>query len=142
MIRTVQVAIIVALAFTACASRQHRDSAGKIELDGNQVVHLKGAPYFCFSYIGNGQERHQCATSNDLCGQLVAARTAEKFEMTSACREGNAVYCFAWAEGEASNSQCYETEPDCTEQSAETGKRVGETNVSGCQHFERDHQSF
>ena len=134
--------VVTVVALTACATGPRRDAAGKLELDLNKIVHKQGAPYFCFSYIGNGQERHQCNVSEELCQQNITTRTAEKFEMTSACRQGEGVFCFAWAEGEMSNSQCYETEPDCTEVSTETAGRVGKENVSTCQHFERAHQSF
>ena len=132
----------VALGLTACASRQHRDATGRLELNPNQLEHTKDAPYFCFSFAGNGQERHECSVSEASCQQRTTARTEEKFQMTGACRPGDAVFCFAWAEGEMTHSQCYETEPDCTEVSAEIAAKVSKENVSACQHFDRTHQSF
>ena len=116
--------------------------ARSMTVDGNRLTHRSGEPFYCFAYTGNGQERHECAVSNDLCQARITARTAEKFEMASACKESEGVYCFGWVEGETSNSQCYETEPDCTELSAEISARVGKENASACQHFDRTHQTY
>ena len=140
--RILHAVIFVAVALTACATMPKRDASGRVELDGNRLTHRSGEPFYCFAYTGNGQERHECAVSNDLCQARITARTAEKFEMASACKESEGVYCFGWVEGETSNSQCYETEPDCTELSAEISARVGKENASACQHFDRTHQTY
>ena len=133
---------LVAVALTACATTPKRDASGRLELDGNRLTHRSGDPYFCFGYTGNGQDRHECALTADLCQARVAARTAEKYEVAGACKDSEGVYCFGWVEGETSNSQCYQTEPDCTEQSADIATRAGKENVSACQHFDRTHQTY
>jgi hypothetical protein len=140
--RILHLTVVLAVVLTACASRQHRDAAGRFELDPNTVVHVNGDPFSCFTYLGSGQERHECATTSELCQARLAARTSEKFETTSACRNAENMFCFGWATGEMSHSQCYETEPDCTEQSAEVAKTAGQENVSACQHFDRTHHSY
>ena len=111
-------------------------------LDVNQVKHGAGAPYFCFAFVANGQERHECSVSSGLCEQRASQRKSEKSEVTSACRPVEGAYCFAFAEGETSSAECYETEPDCSEQSDDISRRVGQQNVSGCQRFDTTHQSY
>jgi len=141
-VRITFVVALLTVGLTSCVSQQHRDASGRLELNPNRLEHTKDAPYYCFSFVGNGQERHECSVNETLCQQRTTARTTEKFQITGPCRTGDAVFCFAWAEGETTQSQCYETEPDCTEVSSEIAARVSKENVSACQHFDRTHQSF
>ncbi len=142
LLKQTQIVVLLACAVTACVTAQKRNDAGRLMLDVNQVKHSAGQPYFCFAFVANGQERRECSVSSGACEQRAGQRKDEKSEVTSPCRPVEGAYCFAFAEGETNNAQCYETEPDCSEQSDEISRRVGQQNVSGCQRFDTTHQSY